>query len=457
MLKDREHIDNLFAEGLHDYEEKAPSYLWNNIQADIKQSKKVHRYSKIRAIAASVALLMTFGLGYLSSDYALRKKYEAKYLKGNKQSIIDSERSIRAEDSVSSITDDTVIIPVEDNEQNKTKIVANNTKIEDKGSQESGILYKLFNLSKEIFFIEGDNKLNTNQLAYEDKSSEENIPNQLLIDTLLLGKENLHEGGFLFNEKSKSKSNWSFGTKFSPVYSMAENNSDNSTVEQTRSLKGAVKDERPDTKTAEKSLLAFSGGVNVNYHLSKRWSLESGLFYSQRKQMAENLVGSSMSGYEEEMMVYTPGGERFVQSEVSNEANVPEVIGTSRDETYYSLNMDYISNFEYIELPLLVRYKIVDRKLGLDVLSGVSTNFLIGNKTSIISDDSDLWSGETDDVSPLLYNATLGLGLNYNFYRNFSFNLEPTFKYSIVPSSTSVVARYPYSFAVFAGFSYRFR
>jgi hypothetical protein len=456
VLKDREHIDDLFAEGLYNYEEKAPAYLWNNIQSEIKQTKRIKRYSKIRAIAASVALLMTFGMGYLSSDYALRKKYEAKYLSGNHTTKISNERNNLSEDSVGYVTDDTVINPADENKKISDKIINAESVAENDLEDNRGILYRLFNLSKDIFFEGNESELNTNQLAQNNQSQEEDLPNQLLIDTLLLEKENLHEGGFLLTEKKKSKSNWSFGTKFSPVYSMAENSGSSSQLEQSESIKSSIKDERPDTKTTEKSLLAFSGGVNVNYHLSERWSLESGLFYSQRKQMAENLVGSAMAGYEDEMLVYTPEGGKFVQP-AFNETRAPEVIGSSRDETYYSLNMDYISNFEYIELPILVRYKIVDRKLGLDVLSGVSTNFLIGNRTSITDEDSQLWSGETGNVSPLLYNATFGLGVNYNFYRNFSFNLEPTFKYSIVPSSTSSLARYPYSFAVFAGFSYRFK
>jgi len=457
LLKEREHIDNLFANHLYNYEEDAPSYIWNNIQSDVNRTKRLKRYSKIRAIAASIALLITFGVGYLSSDYALRKKYEAKYLSGNHLTKFSSEKNKLPEDSVGAITDDSVVYSA--SEEKSVVNIFDENKLADNNIENRGILYKLFDLSKEIFFESFENELNTNQLAQNNKTQEEDTPNQLLIDTLLLEKENLHEGGFLLNQKRDKQSNWSFGTKFSPVYSIAENSGSLNGDDQSQGLKSVTNSDKPDTKAVEKAIMAFSGGVNINYHLSKRWSLESGLFYSQRKQMAENLVGSAMTGFEDEMVVYTPEGAKFLQAQPSGMemGAPPEVIGTSRDETFYSLNMDYISNFEYIELPILVRYKIVDRKLGLDVLSGVSTNFLIGNKTSIINEESQLWSGATDEVSPLLYNATFGLGLNYNFYRNFSFNLEPTFKYSIVNSSSSALARYPYSFAVFAGFSYRFK
>jgi len=120
--------------------------------------------------------------------------------------------------------------------------------------------------------------------------------------------------------------------------------------------------------------------------------------------------------------------------------------------------MDYVSNYEYLELPLVLRFRVVDQKLGFDVLSGISTDVLIGNKSSIVQNDINLWEGSVEQqISPLLYNATLGFGLNYNFYQNFSFNLEPTFKYSIIQPETSSALRYPYNFAVFAGFTYRFK
>ncbi len=121
MLEEREHIDNLFAENLYNYEEKAPSYLWNNIQADLKKTRRIKKYSKIRAIAASVALLMTFGLGYLSSDYALRKKYEARSVSGNHSTKLTSEKNQLRDDSVGHVSDDTAVFSIK-NDQAETVV-----------------------------------------------------------------------------------------------------------------------------------------------------------------------------------------------------------------------------------------------------------------------------------------------------------------------------------------------
>ena len=96
--------------------------------------------------------------------------------------------------------------------------------------------------------------MNTNQLAQNNESSEESKSNQLLIDTLLLGKENLHQGGFLLNnEKGSKHSKWSFGTKFSPFYSTSENLSASNNVPQSSEVRSITKNEKPNTGIDEKS------------------------------------------------------------------------------------------------------------------------------------------------------------------------------------------------------------
>lgn len=454
MLKEKEHIDELFAERLFDFEEKAPSYIWNNIQDDLNKVKRNRRLNYIRAIAASITLLITFGLGYYISNSTLKEKYEAKYLKGFNQQI-ETSRIPLTENNPNSGIDDSILSEVA---EKKHKEIISKKHIEN-SIEDKNLLFRLFNSTDNNFFAEENESDKTNHIAQNSENSEEKTPNQLLIDTLLIEKENLHKGGFLFENPKQKKSRWSFGTKFSPIYTMAQNNAPSQTNEPVAYSKSstAVKSETPNTDAKNKSMTSYSGGVNVNYNLSKRISLESGLYYMQRKELSQNLVGSSYGGFEE-MTIYTPEGSRMIQPNIEDIAqNNMEAIGGSRGATYYSSDLDYISNFKYIELPILVRYKIIDRKLGLDVLSGFSTNFLIDNNTSIVQDKNSLYSGEIDEVSPLLYNATFGLGLNYNFHKNLSFNIEPTFKYFIQSESDAQLTRYPYSLAVFAGFSFRFK
>jgi len=454
LLKESDHIDKLFSDYLCDYEEKAPAYLWNNIQSEMQNHKRIKRNSRLQAIAAGIALLLTFGLGYLSSDIAKKNEYQARQLKINYGDYSEKQK-ILIENKHDYVNNKNIII--------KKRSTINNTidkknKISDIQYIESkSLLYKLFDLSKEKFSPISFQKDKESSLALNKKKHDGKKSNQLLIDTLLFESGNLPEGGFLLSKKDETLSRWSFGTKFSPVYSLAEAN-DELAISQNQGIKASINSNKPNTQAIEKSALAFSGGLNVNYRIARRWSIESGLFYSQSRTIADDLVGSSMRGLNEGMVVYTPQGIKQVMTESNSPAMIgSQIIGSSRDETYYSLNMDYVSNAEYLELPFLVRYKIVDRMIGFDILSGISTNFLIGNRSSIVQDDISLWTGQTQEISPLLYNATIGFGINYNFYRSLSFNLEPTFKYSLISSESTSVMKYPYSFAVFAGFSYRFK
>ncbi len=447
MLEKKEHIDELFATYLSNYEEKVPNYVWQNVQADLKMAKIKKRNFVLRALAASIALFLTFGLGYYSSDL----RQEQKFTKQNSDYRTDLQSNTVKIDKKDNkkLSDNQLSENIGINNKENIKN-SESTAIENDGTN-YGMLYKLFYLSKDDFFKSANKKNSIKNSKNKDQNYRRETTNQLLIDTLLFKKEDLSKRGLLLAENKKSR--WSIGTKFSPVYSLAENQkpiNDNQAQ-----LKSAKADNTPSTKADEKSLMSFTGGLNVNYHFARRWSIESGVFYSEDRQMADNLVGGSIQGLQDEMMVYTPEGIRYIQPTGINNVNPTQVLGSNQDETYYSLNMDYISNFEYIELPLIVRYKIIDQKFGLDVLSGFSTNFLVGNKSTLMYNNNDLWSGASEGISPMLYNATVGLGLNYNLFQNFTLNLEPTFKYSINPSQTTLL-KYPYSFAVFAGFSFRF-
>jgi len=453
LLEENNHIDKLFSDYLGDFEEKAPTYVWQNIQADLHNQKRLKRNYRLQAIAASIALLLTFGLGYISSDIAQKNRAEARYLDLNSLNRNDNIGFINSSDSSPLL--DKNSIRVQNLNIAKNDVSNTNIKIATRQFENKSFIYRIFDLSKEQFLLDSDKKANNNFLASNKEKANKSNSNQLLIDTLLLEEGSLYEGGFLLSQKSEKYSRWSFGTKFSPVYSVAESADQ---LEQTNNplLKSAMPDE--NSQTAEKSLLAFSGGLNVNYRFTQRWSVESGIFYSQRRQMADNLVGSAMKGLDNEMLVYTPDGIKQLESQINSQSlNNPQLAGKASNQTMNTSDMNYISNFDYLELPIIVRYRIIDRKIGFDVLSGISTNFLIGNHSSIVQDDVSLWTGQNQEISPLLYNATIGLGLNYNFYQNFSFNLEPTFKYSLINSENTTMTQYPYSFAVFAGFSYRFK
>ncbi|MCF6241819.1 MAG: PorT family protein [Bacteroidales bacterium] len=446
MLEEPNHIDELFNDFLHDYEENVPHFIWNNVKDELNARKKIRILQRLRTIAASVALLAAFGLGYYISNPGTIKKIKTVADTGHKLLIEDKTNK---GDSLE--LKEEGAIKKQENPQNNELSLSNSintnhtpaTDYEKLGVFDSSYLFRKYNYVISLF-KEKNTEQKKSFLAVSEQQS-----NQLLTDTLLLRKENLHSEDFpSLKENNKKLSAWSFGTKFSPIFSVEEG----STVqaEQTQGVKSGI-DQGPDLKPDEKAITSFTGGININYRLNDRISFESGIFYLNKKQSADNLIASQNNEFGNgDFIVHTPG-----QSIDLQDIGDAHIIKQSYSTSYYNLNASFIANAEYIELPLIIRYKLVNQKLGLDVLSGVSTNFLVGNNSYILSGDNKLWS-DNSELSSVLYGATVGLGINYKFYQNFSFNLEPTFKYSFLPEN-SIFRKYPYSFAVFAGFSYRFK
>jgi hypothetical protein len=245
LLGKKEHIDDLFASYLADYEEKAPGYVWHNLQMDLKKAKIRKRASYIRAIAASFALLLTFGLGFFSSDIALRNKYESRYLRIDPTELNNFDETL----NTSNQTKITSYTQTEQNEikgSNEFPVVAYESQ-----NKENSLIYKLFDFTKDIF--SKNSEIAKESSVLYNKNSDGKTANQLLIDTLLFKKENLSERGFLLPEKKPARNKWSLGTKFSPVYSLAENMKQEENIQNAPLLKTAVDENLPETKADEKS------------------------------------------------------------------------------------------------------------------------------------------------------------------------------------------------------------
>jgi hypothetical protein len=116
-----------------------------------------------------------------------------------------------------------------------------------------------------------------------------------------------------------------------------------------------------------------------------------------------------------------------------------------------------IERIDYLEIPLMLRYKIVDRKLSFHVLSGMSANVLLGTNVFIDNGSELVKNGTILMARPVNYSGTFGLGVGYQIIKNLSFGIEPTFKYFLKPYTTNnQITANPYAFGVYSGIVYRF-
>jgi hypothetical protein len=121
------------------------------------------------------------------------------------------------------------------------------------------------------------------------------------------------------------------------------------------------------------------------------------------------------------------------------------------------INNTLRQNFSYLELPIVLRYKVVDKMIDFSLIGGVSYSLLVSNSVYTMLDGSKYSIGKTDGLNPISLSSSLGMGMEYNFSDNLSLNLEPTFRYYLNPfNEVTGLKIHPYSFGIFSGLSYKF-
>jgi len=261
--------------------------------------------------------------------------------------------------------------------------------------------------------------------------------------------------------KSQPRKRWEITGQFAPVHSYRAISSVPSGIRKS------------DFDDAESPLLAYSGGVNLSYRAFKRWSVQTGVFYSQMGQSINSVIpvsymygaiSSSGNPYTKNF-VRTSTGSVSVASNLKSDANTTyssffnadsptaSIAATMTSPAKYRL----IERIDYLEIPLILRYRIFDRKLTLYVSGGMSANMLINNNVFVDNGSEIVKSGTILMARPVNYSSVMGLGIGYQINRNMSVGFEPYFKYYLQSYTTSSqINSNPYALGVFTGLVYRF-
>ena len=103
-----------------------------------------------------------------------------------------------------------------------------------------------------------------------------------------------------------------------------------------------------------------------------------------------------------------------------------------------------------------IEYKLLDKKLGLNVIGGFSTFFLNKNEIFADIDGTSMLIGEANNINNTSFSANFGLGFNYNFSKKWNINLEPQFKYQINTFNNTFGNFRPFFIGLYTGINYKF-
>jgi hypothetical protein len=222
-----------------------------------------------------------------------------------------------------------------------------------------------------------------------------------------------------------------------------------------------------------------SSGVSVQYKASKRWIVESGVYYAQNGQESENSI-HLFANNNDNMYAMELSDKSYFSNAVRVENNnlamnsTAGVIAFSGTPKGAELSADFeaskpdVSNlmvpngqfsqvFQFMEIPLYVRYRIVDSKFGVELITGLNAGIVVGNDAYIDNQYGKQNIGETQDISPVNLSGTVGVGLNYALGKHFAVAIEPRFNYYLnsINTNSSVEFR-PYRLGFYTGVSYEF-
>jgi hypothetical protein len=219
-----------------------------------------------------------------------------------------------------------------------------------------------------------------------------------------------------------------------------------------------------------------SGGVSVQYKTSKRWIVESGVYYAKNGQESENptrLFAKNLDAVNTPSTGETSYFSNAVKMEnnalsMNSTAGVIQFSDTPEISSDFEAVKSDVSNllvpngsfsqvFQFMEIPLFVRYRLVDSKFGVELISGLNAGIIVGNDAYIDNQYGLQNIGETRDISTVNLSGTVGIGLNYALSKHFALAIEPRFNYYLNSINTSSLVDFrPYRIGFYTGVSYEF-
>lgn len=203
----------------------------------------------------------------------------------------------------------------------------------------------------------------------------------------------------------------------------------------------------------------LSYGVNIGYNLSPRLSVRTGVHSVNMSYTTNDIV----YGRPSEPDVQLLSVDSYNRNAVSNPGTIStDNLGSSfsqeflADNTFSGFQGEISQRLGYLEVPLEIKYKLLDRKLSVNVMGGLSALFLTDNSIAVTNNTAKLELGEDNNFNTFNQSANFGIGIDYLFTNQLGFTIEPMFKYQLNALRENTANFRPFNIGVYSGITYRF-
>ena len=457
-MNENKNIDRLFQEKFKDFEVFPDSSVWKNIEKQITKKKKrriVPLWFRLGGAAAILLLLISSGFWYFNNS---KNKQEIP----NEIIITDTEQSndpTNNEESQDKIEKEVNPNPIKTNQEEK--LIAQPTQ------------KKYQTRSKKEKIVEQDKGNNITALVPEESSKNDKISTTNLEQleqnegtSIVTKTENLQNSeniialeensniqkdvkNDILNEIEKTDSDkievgnnnkWSIGSTMAPVY--------------FNSLSSGSPIDSELSNNDKSSIGTISYGLRVNYKISDKLSLQSGINSLELGYTTENvatlLSSALLDGSSTNIDTNVEGAFLAVMSTASQSSDA------SSQRSSFDVSGSLDQTLGYVEIPMELKYNILQKKLGVNVLGGFSTYFLYRNSVEITSFGKTTTLGEASNINSLNFSGNLGLDFDYKISKKLYINVTPMFKYQFNTFSENSGGFQPYYLGIYSGLNFRF-
>ncbi|MFP4620444.1 MAG: outer membrane beta-barrel protein [Bacteroidales bacterium] len=451
MTVDRSRIDEIFRERLKNDEVKPPYEVWEDIVVCMAERKKFRKRRMYMQIAASLIILVVAGTLFLTPFVNITDS-------GDEQNREESQTFSNMVEETPSRS-----LQVDDPEEALSPSETSGSALADDSSiQDSVEDFSPGSYSEPVGSLSSEETERTAEFLEEKQpmitgvASGNSMKDDLAVPEIY-ATNSVSNSRFVPTQDVELASEVPKTTHFSIKATMAPAMS-------YRRLQNNVS--QVEYNTTESELFSYSGGVGFGYKLNNRLSVHSGFYYSQMGQTVNRIkLGSDdFARHDEEVFVRLKNslGEVEVEPAKLLSAKPPENIqnivnGNRLLKFSYKLDASVVQRFEYVKIPLMLEYTMIDKKIDVNLVGGLNSNFLVNEGVYLKNQmDGSRLIGNTTNIRQFNYSGALGLGLEYNFTQQINMYLEPHLDYFLNPINYHKTKTYPYSFGVHTGLSVTF-
>lgn len=471
-MNKNKNIDDLFREHLKDFEKKPEDDIWQAIESRLSEKKKrkpVFIWYNVAGLAALFLLLISIGINvYKNDDKQLREiviqpNKNNINLKNNKNITLQSVEKRNTINNKEQTNDNTKKLTTKNNFNNSLKnqlvitpkqvinqkFASTEKKIKPLKKQKNSPINDVEHIiNNDITIVDEKHKknkvevfekeqLNIGVLALKEDSEKINI------ETILTDKEEENT-----KEKQTKIKKLSIGSSFSPIY--------------YSSLTNGSSIDKNIASNSTSSEYSSSYGVKIEYKVSNKWSIQTGIHNLNLNHTTNNVVATifePIAGSDPFSNIQSVSNKLVILTPINNSASLISIqddINLEDSNKILTANGKLTQNVGYIEIPLEVKYTLIEKKVDVQISGGFSTLLLNKNELVLDNNTNSFLLGKATNINNTSFSANLGVDFKYDISKKLFINLSPNFKYQINTFSDNDGGFSPYQIGINTGLNFKF-